>query len=91
MSATISIQEDGWEVVGEWMWTNRDVYNGLSVLNYFGGSYKQAPFEDISKEEYEKRISSIHSVDLTKVIELDDTVDFGQVASCAGGACSLEM
>jgi ribonucleoside-diphosphate reductase alpha chain len=91
VSATISIQEDGWKEVGEWMWTNRDVYNGLSVLNYFGGSYKQAPFEDISKEEYEKRISSIHSVDLTKVIELDDTVDFGQVSACSGNQCEINI
>ena len=104
VSATISIDkdrkymievfsdsyQDEWEVVGEWMWENRDVYNGLSVLNYFGGSYIQAPFEDISKEEYEKRISTIQSIDLTKVTELDDTVDFGQVAACAGGACEIQ-
>jgi ribonucleoside-diphosphate reductase alpha chain len=90
VSATISILEDGWKEVGEWMWTNREVYNGLSVLPFFGGSYQQAPFEDITKEEYEKRISSLHSVDLTKVTELDDTVDFGQVAACAGGACEIQ-
>ena len=90
VSATISILEDGWKEVGDWMWDNREFYNGLSVLPYFGGTYKQAPFEDITKEEYETRIASLKSIDLTKVIELDDTVDFGQVASCAGGACSIE-
>jgi ribonucleoside-triphosphate reductase len=90
VSATISILEDGWKEVGDWMWDNREFYNGLSVLPYFGGTYKQAPFEDITKEEYESRIASLKSIDLTKVIELDDTVDFGQVASCAGGACSIE-
>ena len=71
------------------MWDNREVYNGLSVLPYFGGSYKQAPFEDITKEQYEEKIISLQSVDLTKVTELDDTVDFGQVAACAGGACEI--
>lgn len=80
-----------WVKVGEWMWENRDVYNGLSVLPYFGGTYKQAPFEDISKEEYEKRVNSLKSIDLTKVIELDDSVDFGQVAACAGGACEINI
>ena len=104
VSATISIDkdrkymievfsdsyQDEWEVVGEWMWENRDVYNGLSVLPAFNHTYKQAPFEDISKEEYEKRISTIQSIDLTKVTELDDTVDFGQVAACAGGACEIQ-
>ena len=71
------------------MWDNREVYNGLSVLPYFGGSYKQAPFEDITKEQYEEKIISLQSVDLTKVTELDDSVDFGQVAACAGGACEV--
>jgi ribonucleoside-diphosphate reductase alpha chain len=90
VSATISILEDGWKEVGDWMWENREVYNGLSVLPHFGGSYKQAPFEDISEEEYNIRISHLKSVDLTKVIELDDTVEFGQVAACAGGACEIQ-
>ncbi len=91
VSATISIMEDGWQEVGEWMWNNRDVYNGLSVLPYFGGTYQQAPFEDITEEEYNKRIATLHSVDLTNVTELDDTVDFGQVAACAGGACEVNL
>ena len=91
VSATVSILEDGWEEVGDWMWTNREVYNGLSVLPHFGGTYKQAPFEDITKEEYEERISHLKNVDLTKVLELDDTVDFGQVAACAGGACEINI
>jgi ribonucleoside-diphosphate reductase alpha chain len=89
VSATISIADE-WEVVGKWMWDNREVYNGLSVLPYFGGTYKQAPFEDITEEEYNNRIAHLTSVDLTKVIEQDDTVDFGQVAACAGGACEIQ-
>lgn len=79
-----------WEAVGAWMWENREVYNGLSVLPYFGGSYKQAPFEDITEEEYETRISALKALDLTKVMEIDDNVEFGQTAACAGGACAVE-
>ena len=101
VSATISIDANRvyefksfnlneWEMVGEWMWENRDTYNGLSVLPYWGGSYVQAPFEDITKEEYEKRIATLKQIDLTKVVEIDDNVEFGQVASCAGGACAIE-
>jgi ribonucleoside-diphosphate reductase alpha chain len=78
-----------WEAVGNWMWDNREVYNGLSVLPFFGGTYKQAPFEDITEEEYNTRLSALHALDLTKVTELDDTVEFGQVAACAGGACEI--
>lgn len=89
VSATISIDKE-WKEVGDWMWTYRDTYNGLSVLPFFGGSYSQAPFEDITEEEYNTRIASVKEIDLTKVIEMDDNVDFGQVAACAGGACSVE-
>ena len=79
-----------WQAVGTWMWENREHYNGLSVLPYFGGSYQQAPFEDITEEEYNKRIATLHSLDLTKVTEIDDNVEFGQTAACAGGACAIE-
>ncbi len=89
VSATISIKENEWEHVGQWMWDNQQVYNGLSVLPYWGGSYKQAPFEDIERAEYEARMSSLHTLDLTKVTELDDMVEFTQIASCAGGACEV--
>jgi len=89
VSATVSIKEDEWEHVGQWMWDNQSHYNGLSVLPYFGHTYKQAPFEDITRTEYEAKMSSLHTLDLTNVIELDDTVEFGQVAACAGGACEV--
>jgi ribonucleoside-diphosphate reductase alpha chain len=90
VSATISIKPEEWVSVGEWMWNNKDYYNGLSVLPYWGGTYKQAPFEDIERTEYEARMSSLHNLDLTNVTELDDTVEFGQVAACAGGACEIQ-
>ena len=89
-SEGVPTHKDEWLKVGEWMWENRESYNGLSVLPYFGGSYKQAPFEDITEEEYNQRISTLHSLDLTKVMEIDDNVEFGQVAACAGGACAVE-
>jgi ribonucleoside-triphosphate reductase len=79
-----------WEAVGNWMWTEQEHYNGLSVLPAFDHTYKQAPFEDITEEEYNARINALRSIDLTKVMELDDTVDFGQVAACAGGACEIQ-
>jgi len=82
---------DEWEAVGAWMWNNRNVYNGLSVLNYDGGSYTQAPFEDITEEKYNDLISHLKSVDLRNVIEMDDTVDFGAIQACGGGACEVNI
>ena len=90
VSATVSITDE-WQAVGEWMWENRDSYNGLSVLNYDGGSYVQAPFQDIIKDEYEKRVNSLSTIDLTKVVEIDDSVDFGQVSACSGSQCEINL
>lgn len=81
---------DEWEVVGEWMWTNRDYYNGISVLPYDGGTYQQSPFESITEEEYNKRMENFPEVDFSLVIEHDDNVQYNQVAACAGGQCLLD-
>ena len=89
ISATVSIREHEWDAVGKWMWENREFYNGLSVLNYDGGSYTQAPFEDITKEKYDQLMETLHDVDLSKVVELDDNTEHSQEAACAGGACLI--
>jgi len=90
VSATISVKEDEWKIVGEWMWENREFYNGLSVLPYWGGSYQQAPFEDITEEKYNSLISELKQLDLTNVTEAEDNVEFSQTAACAGGACAID-
>ena len=90
VSATISIKNEEWETVGEWMWENRKFYNGLSVLPYDGHTYKQAPFEDCTKEEYEELIQTLTNLDLTKVIELADETNLAGEAACAGGACEVK-
>jgi ribonucleoside-triphosphate reductase len=90
VSATISIKEAEWADVGEWMWENRDIYNGLSVLPYDGGSYKQAPFEDCSKETYEAMLETLEEVDLTKIVEIEDNTNLTGELACAGGACEIK-
>jgi len=89
VSATISVKEGEWETVGDWMWNEQEHYNGLSVLPAFDHTYKQAPFEDITEEEYNARINTLKAIDLNKVMEIDDNVEFSQVAACAGGACEI--
>jgi ribonucleoside-diphosphate reductase alpha chain len=79
-----------WEVVGEWMWENKEFYNGLSVLPYFGGSYKQAPFEDITKEKYEELVKHLHSIDLTKLIEETDETTLVDELACVGSNCEIK-
>ena len=89
VSATISLHDAEWNDVGEWMWENRDLYNGLSVLPRDGGSYVQAPFEACSKEKYEAMLQSLKKVNLTKVTEVEDNTNLTGELACAGGACEL--
>lgn len=89
VSATVSIQEGDWEKVGAWMWENKASYNGLSVLPYDNGNYKQAPFEDISESQFNELEKSLKSIDLTRVYEADDETDHKGEAACAGGACAI--
>jgi ribonucleoside-diphosphate reductase alpha chain len=89
VSATISIKEDEWEPVGEWMWDNRDSYNGLSVLPFSEHTYKQAPFEDITKEQYEEMCKNLTNIDLSNVREEEDNTDLSGEIACSGGACEI--
>ena len=102
VSATISVDKDRnyvnattlkpineWEVVGEWMWKNKESYNGLSVLPMDGGTYKQAPFEDITGEKYNELMSTLTEIDLKKVVELQDNTDLSGELACSGGSCEV--
>jgi len=90
ISATVSIRENEWPAVGQWLWDNREHYNGLSVLPHDGGSYIQSPFQDITKEEYERLMETLHDVDLSKIVEMDDNTDLSNELACAGGACEIK-
>jgi ribonucleoside-diphosphate reductase alpha chain len=90
VSATISIKEKDWDAVGKWMWENRECYNGLSVLPYDGGSYKQAPFEDCTEEQYNELFKTLNKIDLKGVVEFDDNTDLTGELACAGGACEIK-
>jgi ribonucleoside-triphosphate reductase len=84
VSATISIKNDEWVSVGEWMWNNKEFYNGLSCLPFDGGSYSQAPFQDITKEEYDELVGQLTSIDLSLVTEEDDITDLAGELACSG-------
>jgi len=89
VSATISLKENEWDKAGEWMWTNRNSYNGLSVLPYNGGTYTQAPFEDITKTEFNKMVKLLSDIDLSNVMEVEDNTDLSGELACAGGVCEV--
>ena len=91
VSATISLRDHEWDKAGEWMWENRKYYNGLSVLPYDGGTYIQAPFEDMVEEKYHEMMKTLIDIDLSKVIELEDNTDLSGELACAGGVCEVDV
>ena len=89
VSCTVSVRPDEWKIVGEWMWVNKEYYNGLSVLPFDGGTYKQTPFEDCTEEVYNKMMETLKDVDLSKVIEIQDNTAFGDNIACGGNGCEI--
>jgi ribonucleoside-diphosphate reductase alpha chain len=89
VSATINVKDPEWDEVGEWMWRNRDSYNGLSVLPFDGGSYTQMPFESISKYMYDKLVGYLAEIDLTEVVEEEDNTELTGELACANGQCEI--
>lgn len=90
VSATVSLKAEEWEIAGEWMWENREHYNGLSVLPYSDHTYIQSPFEDCTKEQYEVMMKSLMNIDLSQVIELDDNTELKENLACSGGSCEIK-
>lgn len=93
VSATVNIKDDEWEEVGEWMWSNRKNYSGISVIPFDGGSYADAPFQDCTEYEYKKRLKYIkdNPIDLTRIIEEQDNTTLKDELACAGGACEIHF
>ena len=65
-------------------------YSGISVLPFSDHTYKQAPFTDCTKKEYDELISHVHDIDLSKVVEIVDNTNLSEQVACAGGQCNLD-
>lgn len=89
VSTTISVKDGDWERVGAWMWENHFQYHGIAVLPYNGGTYKQAPFEDITEERYEELVKTLIGIDLHHIVEDDDDTDMMGEIACGGGGCTI--
>tara|TARA_Y100000004_G_scaffold31271_1_gene32737 strand:+ start:13266 stop:15125 length:1860 start_codon:yes stop_codon:yes gene_type:complete len=89
VSATVSIKDDEWDDVMEWMWKHKDAFNGLSVLPYDGGTYKQAPFESIDEVTFKRMYDKLKTIDLSGIVENDDNTDLSGEIACSGGSCEV--
>ena len=89
-SVTVYVKERDWPSVGAWVWEHFDEISGISFLPWDGGSYKQAPYEEIGKEEYEKLKEAMPmTVDWETFIEYTDNVEGAQQLACVSGVCEI--
>lgn len=89
VSTTVSIKDDEWDKVGEWMWVNRNMYTALSVLPFDDHTYTQAPFEDCDEETYNTMMETLREVNVDNITEVEDTTDLQGEVACGGGACEV--
>ncbi|MNL05347.1 Adenosylcobalamin-dependent ribonucleoside-triphosphate reductase [compost metagenome] len=91
VSCTISVRDNEWEELTNWMWINREHYNGISVLPYHGAeAYPQLPFSDCTKEEYEALLPHLESINIDEVFEKDGkAINLTAELACAGNFCEL--
>jgi ribonucleoside-diphosphate reductase alpha chain len=92
-SATISVREEDWMEVGAWVYKNFDGLSGVSFLPYDGGSYKQAPYQELSKEDWEAWVAEHPSVEIDwdklTEYEKEDNTTGSQEYACTGNVCEI--
>ena len=89
-SVTISVKENEWMDVGAWTFKHFDEVTGVSFLPMDGGTYRQAPYQECTEEEYNRlKLLVPDSVDWNNFKEYDDNVEGAQTLSCTAGGCSI--
>ena len=88
-SVTISVSEKDWPSVGAWTWDNFADISGVSYLPYDGGSYRQAPYEECTEEQYEDLKATMPKIDWTAFKEVTDNVEGAQQLACSAGVCEI--
>jgi ribonucleoside-diphosphate reductase alpha chain len=89
-SVTISVKEDEWMDVGAWVWRHFDEVSGVSFLPHDGGTYRQAPYEECSKEVYEALLAKMpKNIDWDSLKEDTDNIEGAQMLACSAGSCEI--
>jgi ribonucleoside-diphosphate reductase alpha chain len=92
-SVTISVKPDEWLDAAAFVWKNRHIVSGVSFLPFDGGVYKQAPYEEINKEQYEALAAAMPKTlnwDGMAAFEKEDATTAAQDLACVAGVCSIE-
>jgi ribonucleoside-diphosphate reductase alpha chain len=89
-SVTISVKEEEWPTVGAWVWEHFDEMSGVSFLPHDGGTYRQAPYETVTEEQYEELLSKMPTnIDWSQLVEREDNVEGVQTLACVAGGCEI--
>ena len=91
-SVTVSISDDEWLEAANWIYKNWDMIGGLSFLPRDDHNYALAPYDAITKEEYEERVIQLPQIDFSHIVgyEKEDTTELKKELACVGGACELD-
>lgn len=90
-SMTVYVKDEEWFEVGNWVYKNWEIVNGVSFLPYDGGKYQQAPYEEITKDQYEKLLKNFPDInyqDLHKY-ETEDNTEGAKSYNCTGDRCEI--
>lgn len=90
-SVTISVKDEEWEGLRNAMWDTKENYTGIALLPYDGGTYQQAPFEEIDESKYKDMEKLVKHIDLTKVREIEDFTNRGDTIACQGNVCEIQL
>lgn len=90
-SITVYVKPDEWLSVGDWVYKNWDIVNGISFLPVQEHIYEQAPYEEITKEKYEELVKSFPKIDYSQLskYEKEDNTEGAKAPACAGGQCEI--
>jgi ribonucleoside-triphosphate reductase len=92
VSITVNLKDNEWMEAGAWVYKNFDDITGISFLPFDGGTYKQAPFQTVTKEQYEEALAKMPTeIDWTLLAnyEKEDTTTSAQELACTGGVCEI--
>lgn len=88
-SVTISVEEQYWPLVGAWVWQHFDEISGVSFLPYDGGTYRQAPYEECTEDQYNELKAKVPKLDWSLFKEQTDNVEGAQMLACVAGSCEI--
>jgi len=90
-SVTVSVGDDEWVAVANWLYSNWEIIGGLSFLPRNDFVYQLAPYEEITKEQYEELLKKFNDIDFAKIVtyEKQDATEVAKELACVAGTCEI--